>query len=43
MAIQLNLATSQYFTLFAAAGANFLDKCYAWTMAQANMNGSIEV
>jgi len=27
----------------AAAGANFLDKCYAWVMAQADMNGSIAV
>jgi hypothetical protein len=27
----------------AAAGANFLDKCYAWVMAQADMNGSVAV
>ncbi len=27
----------------AAAGANFLDKCYSWVMAQADMNGSIAV
>jgi hypothetical protein len=27
----------------AQAGANFLDKCYAWVMAQADMNGSVAV
>lgn len=27
----------------AAAGTNFLDKCYAWVMAQADMNGSVAV
>jgi len=27
----------------AQAGANFLDKCYAWVMAQADMAGSIAV
>ena len=27
----------------AAAGANFLDKCYAWVMAQEDMAGSIAV
>jgi len=27
----------------AAAGGNFLDKCYAWVMAQEDMNGSIAV
>ena len=27
----------------AAAGAEFLDKCYAWVMAQADMNGSVAV
>jgi hypothetical protein len=27
----------------AAAGAQFLDKCYAWVMAQEDMNGSIAV
>ena len=27
----------------AAAGANFLDKCYSWVMAQADMAGSIAV
>ena len=27
----------------AAAGANFLDKCYAWVMAQGDMAGSIAV
>ena len=27
----------------AAAGANFLDKCYAWVMAQADMAGSVAV
>ena len=27
----------------AAAGAEFLDKCYSWVMAQADMNGSIAV
>ena len=27
----------------AAAGANFLDKCYAWVMAQEDMNGSVAV
>ena len=27
----------------AAAGANFLDKCYNWVMAQADMNGSVAV
>ena len=27
----------------AAAGAEFLDKCYAWVMAQEDMNGSIAV
>ena len=27
----------------AAAGDNFLDKCYAWVMAQDDMNGSIAV
>ena len=26
-----------------AAGANFLDKCYAWVMAQEDMNGSVAV
>ena len=27
----------------AAAGANFLDQCYAWVMAQEDMNGSVAV
>jgi len=27
----------------AAAGAEFLDKCYTWVMAQEDMNGSIAV
>lgn len=27
----------------AQAGATFLDKCYAWVMAQADMNGSVAV
>ena len=27
----------------AFAGGNFLDKCYAWVMAQEDMNGSIAV
>ena len=27
----------------AAAGSNFLDKCYAWVMAQEDMNGSVAV
>tara|TARA_R110000796_G_scaffold165498_1_gene282303 strand:+ start:1262 stop:1561 length:300 start_codon:yes stop_codon:yes gene_type:complete len=27
----------------AAAGATFLDKCYAWVMAQDDMNGSVAV
>jgi hypothetical protein len=27
----------------AASGDNFLDKCYAWVMAQADMNGSVAV
>ena len=27
----------------AAAGANFLDKCYAWLMTQDDMNGSVAV
>jgi len=27
----------------ASAGANFLDKCYAWVMMQEDMNGSIVV
>ena len=27
----------------AQAGGNFLDKCYAWVMAQEDMNGSIAV
>ena len=27
----------------AAAGAEFLDKCYAWVMAQDDMNGSVAV
>jgi len=27
----------------AQAGANFLDKCYAWVMAQDDMNGSVAV
>jgi len=27
----------------AAAGANFLDKCYSWVMAQDDMNGSVAV
>jgi len=26
-----------------AAGANFLDKCYAWVMMQEDMNGSVVV
>ena len=27
----------------AAAGAQFLDKCYEWVMAQEDMNGSVAV
>jgi hypothetical protein len=27
----------------AAAGATFLDKCYAWVMTQEDMNGSVAV
>jgi len=27
----------------AQAGDNFLDKCYAWVMAQEDMNGSVAV
>jgi hypothetical protein len=27
----------------AQAGATFLDKCYSWVMAQADMNGSVAV